>query len=119
MPAEALTQLSFLTFYLRVFPTKGISVAAYTLMVVSIIFGISNSFVMIFQATPVDYFWNSWTGEYKGTTIQINAYSWYKAAMQIFMDLCILSLPIGPLLKLDLTLKQKLRIFVMFCAGFL
>lgn len=119
MPAEALTQLSFLFFYLRVFPTKSISWMAYTLMVISAMFGISNTFVMIFQATPVSFFWNGWTGEYKGTTIKINDYSWYKAAMQIVMDLCILSLPIRPLMGLSLTLRKKARIFLMFCAGFL
>ncbi|RJE22111.1 hypothetical protein PHISCL_05550 [Aspergillus sclerotialis] len=119
MPAEALTQLSFLFFYIRVFPTKSISWIAYVLIVVSIMFGISNTFVMIFQTTPVTFFWNGWTGEYKGTSIQINDYSWYKAAMQIVTDLCILSLPIHPLMGLSLTLKKKARIFLMFCAGFL
>lgn len=119
MPAEALTQLSFLCFYLRVFPTKSVYWTAGILIAVSIGFGISNTFVMIFQCIPVSYFWNTWTGEYKGTCININAYSWYKAAMQILIDLCIITLPIRPLMGLSLTLKKRARIFLMFCAGFL
>lgn len=119
MPAEALTQLSFLFFYLRVFPTRSIYGVAYTLIALSIGFGISNTFVMIFQCTPVSFFWNAWTGEYEGACIEINSYSWYKAAMQIAMDLCIMSIPIRPLMALSLTKAKKARIFIMFTAGFL
>jgi hypothetical protein len=119
MPAEALTQLSFLFFYLRVFQTRSIYGMAYTLVALSIGFGISNTFVMIFQCTPVSFFWKGWTGQYAGTCIKISIYSWYKAAMQIAMDLIIMSIPIRPLMGLSLTKAKKARICLMFCAGFL
>lgn len=119
MPAEALTQISFLAFYLRIFPSATFHRAAYGLMIFSACFGISNTFVMIFQCTPVWFFWFGWTGEYQGSCIDINTYSWYKAAMQIAMDLSILSLPIRPLLHLSLNIKKKIQIVLMFCTGFL
>ena len=119
MPAEALTQISFLAFYLRIFPSEKFHRIAYGLMIFSACFGISNTFVMIFQCTPVWFFWSGWTGEYPGSCIDINTYSWYKAAMQIAMDLSILSLPIWPLLHLSLNIKKKIQIVLMFCTGFL
>lgn len=119
MPSEALTQLSFLVFFLRVFPTRDIYRMALALMGVSIMFGFSNMFVMIFQCAPISFFWKAWTGEYKGMCIKVNNYSWYKAGMQIFIDLCIISLPIRPLMGLSLTRRKKVRIFLMFCSGFL
>ncbi|KAJ6007265.1 hypothetical protein N7540_011241 [Penicillium herquei] len=118
MAAEALTQLSFLAFYLRIFPIRSFQIICYCLMGLSICFGISNSFVMIFQCTPIPYFWSGWTGEYAGSCIDINGYSWYKAAVQIAMDLGIIGLPIWPLLHTAMGLKKKVQIILMFCTGF-
>lgn len=119
MAAEALTQISFLAFYLRIFPSQTFHRIAYVLMGLSACFGISNAFVMIFQCTPVSFFWFGWAGEMKGACIDISSYSWYKAAMQIAMDMSILSLPIWPLVHLSLKLKKKIQIVLMFCTGFL
>ncbi|KAL4751314.1 hypothetical protein BDW72DRAFT_203155 [Aspergillus terricola var. indicus] len=118
MPAEAFTQLSFLAFYHRIFPPK-YKYPIYTLSAISTCFGISNTLIMIFQCTPVSFFWNSWTGEVSGTCIDINTYSWYRAAMQICMDVSIISFPIWPLSRLALSTRKKVMVLVMFCTGFL
>lgn len=119
MTTGALAQLSFLAFYLRIFPNRGINLATYILMGLSASFGISNAFVMIFQCTPVSFFWTSWTGEYEGTCVQVKAYSWYKAALQILMDIAIIALPILPLTKLSMRKKKKVQVVLMFCTGFM
>ncbi|RDW60501.1 uncharacterized protein DSM5745_10959 [Aspergillus mulundensis] len=120
MPAEALTQLSFLAFYTRIFPPSyNLKPAIIILAGTSVAFGISNTLIMIFQCTPVSYFWQSWTGEASGSCIDISAYSWYRAAMQIVMDLSIISLPIRPVWKLALSTRKKVLVLVMFCTGFL
>ena len=118
MAAEALTQLSFLSFYLRIFPIEHFQRVVYILMGFSICFGISNTFVMIFQCTPVTFFWQGWTGEYAGSCIDINGYSWYKAIIQIVMDIAIIALPIWPLLKTSMNARKKFQILLMFCTGF-
>ena len=117
--AEALTQLSFLAFYLRIFPSQTFHRITHCWMGLSVCFRISNTFVMVFQCTPVPYFWSGWTGESKGSCININSFSWYKAAVQIAMDISIISLPIWPLVKLSLNTKKRLQIILMFCTGFL
>lgn len=119
MPAEALTQLSFLTFYLMIFPSQTFRLITYGLICFSVCFGISNTLVMVFQCTPVSFFWTGWTGELKGTCLDINAYSWYKAAMQIAVDLIIIALPIRPLMQSSLNTKKKVQVILMFGTGFL
>lgn len=118
MAAEALTQLTFLTFYLRIFPLDRFKLIVFILMGLSICFGISNTFVMIFQCTPVTFFWHGWTGEYKGSCIDISTYSWYKASVQIVMDIAIIALPIWPLINTSMNARKKLQIGLMFCTGF-
>ncbi|KAF9893352.1 hypothetical protein FE257_011784 [Aspergillus nanangensis] len=119
MPSETLTQLSFLAFYLRIFPPSKYQYMAYALGVVSMCFGISNTLVIIFQCTPVSFVWTKWVGETAGSCIDINSYSWYRAAMQIVMDLSIIALPLWPLSKLSLSKRKKTLVLVMFCTGFL
>jgi hypothetical protein len=119
MPSEAFTQLSFLAFYLRIFPPSKYRYFAYALGAISICFGISNTFIMIFQCTPVSYFWTNWTGETTGSCIDISSYSWYRAAMQIAMDLSIIGLPLWPLSKLSLSKRKRTLVLLMFCTGFL
>ncbi|PLB50889.1 hypothetical protein P170DRAFT_493031 [Aspergillus steynii IBT 23096] len=121
MPSEAFTQLSFLTFYLRIFPPSKYQYIAYALGVLSVCFGTSNTLIMIFQCTPVSFFWTNWTGETTGSCIDISAYSWYRAAMQIAMDMSIIALPLWPLSTLQITMskRKKTLIMLMFCTGFL
>jgi hypothetical protein len=113
------TQLSILAFYLRVFDSKMFRHVAYSIGVFAICFGISNTFSMIFQCTPVSFFWNGWTGEHAGKCIDINSFSWARAAIEIFIDLAIISLPIPLLLGLKLSWNKKLQILSMFSIGFL
>ncbi|OKP05845.1 hypothetical protein PENSUB_6565 [Penicillium subrubescens] len=119
MAAKALTQLSFLTFYLRIFPSDEFHRITYCLMGLSACFGISNTFVTIFQCNPVLYFWSGGTGEYTGNCIDIKSFSWYKAAMQIAMDISIISLPIWPLIHVSVNIKRKIQMILMFGTGFL
>jgi hypothetical protein len=74
---------------------------------------------MIFQCTPVSFFWNGWTGEFAGKCININLFSWIRAGVEICIDLAIISLPIPMLVKLQMSWKKKVQILAMFGIGFL
>lgn len=63
--------------------------------------------------------WDGWTGEYVGKCININTFSWIRAAIEIIIDLAIISLPIPLLLGLKLNWHKKLQILSMFSVGFL
>ena len=119
MISEMFTQLSILFFYLRVFDSTLFRKCAIGISVFVVCFGVANTFSMIFQCTPISFFWNGWTGEYAGKCININAFSWIRAAIEIIIDLAIISLPIPLLLGLKLKWHKKLQILSMFSIGFL
>ncbi|KAK5239971.1 hypothetical protein LTR40_014133, partial [Exophiala xenobiotica] len=87
-------------------------------MGISVGFGIANTFAMIFQCTPIPFFWQGWAGETTGTCININLFSWIRAAVEIGLDIAVLSLPIPMLLKLDMSWRKKIQVIMMFSVGF-
>ena len=94
MAAEMFVQLSLLAFYLRVFASSLFKTIVKVMMVVVVCFGVANTFTMIFQCTPVQFFWRGWAGEMAGNCININLYSWIRAAIEIAIDVAIIILPI-------------------------
>ncbi|KAK7427394.1 hypothetical protein QQZ08_006163 [Neonectria magnoliae] len=120
MLAEMLVQMSLLAFYIRVFPAAAHSVrtCSWALMGVVICFGIANTCAMIFQCTPVPYFWTGWSGETTGSCIDINLFSWIRAAIEIGIDVTILSLPLPTVVKLQMSWKKKFQVLLMFAIGF-
>jgi hypothetical protein len=121
MFAEMLVQLSFLAFYIRVFPEDSLLIrrGAWVLMAVVVCFGTANTFTMVFQCTPVSFFWTGWAGETVGKCIDINLYSWIRAAVEIAIDVCILSLPLPKLIRLHMGWKRKFQVLLMFAMGFM
>ncbi|KAH6892391.1 hypothetical protein B0T10DRAFT_559979 [Thelonectria olida] len=120
MVAEMLVQMSLLAFYIRVFPGASVFVrrASWALMGVVACFGIANTCSMIFQCTPIPFFWKGWSGEVKGRCIDINLFSWIRAAIEIAIDVAILSLPLPSVVKLQMNWKKKVQVLIMFALGF-
>lgn len=121
MFAEMLVQMSLLAFYIRVFPVNSLLVrnGSWVLMGIVLCFGLANTCVMVFQCLPISYFWTSWSGETTGTCININYFSWARAAVEIAIDVCILSLPLPSLWKLQMGWKKKIQVLMMFALGFM
>ncbi|KAH7308650.1 hypothetical protein B0I35DRAFT_442359 [Stachybotrys elegans] len=120
MFAEMCVQLSLLVFYLRVFPKSSrlVHVGSWILGGIVTCFGIANTLTMVFQCTPIPFFWNGWAGEMAGTCIDINLYSWIRAAIEIALDVAIMALPLPSLLALQLSRRKKLQTLGMFALGF-
>ncbi|KAI0394540.1 hypothetical protein F5Y17DRAFT_457887 [Xylariaceae sp. FL0594] len=120
-PSEMFTQLSILAFYRRVFAKTSdlLQKGSVFLMVFVVLFGVANTLTIIFQCTPVDYFWTSWTGEVAGgRCIDISLFSWSRAAIEIAVDIAIISLPLRDLSRLQLSWRMKAQVILMFSLGF-
>ncbi|KAI0509560.1 hypothetical protein F5B22DRAFT_326580 [Xylaria bambusicola] len=119
-PSEMFTQLSILAFYRRIFANTStlLQRGSIFLMVFVVLFGVANTLVIIFQCTPIDFFWTGWTGETTGTCIDINLFSWARAAIEIAVDIAIISLPLHDIIKTQLSWKMKIQVFIMFALGF-
>ncbi|KAF3031821.1 hypothetical protein E8E12_002329 [Didymella heteroderae] len=120
MLAEALCQMSILAFYLRIMVEPRLRIVVWILLGVVTCFGIANVFAMIFQCTPIPFFWDGWRGEMAGFCgVDVRLFGFARGGIEIFLDLAILTLPLPMLAKLNMSPKKKLQIMSMFCVGFI
>jgi hypothetical protein len=118
MVTECFCQLSILAFCLRLMVDKKTRLVVWGLLGFTVAFGLANTFVMIFQCTPISGFWEGWKGESPSTCVQVNLFSYVRGGIEICLDLAILVLPLPMVFKLQLSWEKKLRLFSMFCVGF-
>jgi hypothetical protein len=119
MTAECLCQLSILAFYLRIMVEKRVRLVVWIFIAMVTGFGIANVFAMIFQCTPIPFFWDGWRGEMTGYCgVDVQLFGFVRGGVEIFLDLAILSMPLPMLAKLNMSPKKKLQIMSMFCVGF-
>jgi len=116
--AEALCQLSICAFYLRIMTDPKTRVAVWVLIGLVTCFGIGNTFAMIFNCTPIPFFWDGWRGELTGTCIDIRLFGFIRGGIEIALDLTILTLPLPMLYHLQMSMRKKVQIMSMFCVGF-
>ncbi|KAJ5335593.1 hypothetical protein N7452_007996 [Penicillium brevicompactum] len=112
--AVALTKISILLMYARIFPTKGFRLASIILGVISISWAISIIFVSVFQCTPVPRAWNPTV---PGTCINLKGSFIGNAVPNIVTDIAILSLPVRAVWGLHANLVHRLSVIGMFLLG--
>lgn len=114
-----LTKISFLLFYLRIFPHSRIHWLINGTIGVVICYGVAFLFAFIFQCSPIDFNWLGWDGEHKGSCVDKNALVLAAAAANIVLDLWVIALPIPTLLHLQTSIFMKFQIIILFSVGFL
>jgi hypothetical protein len=117
--ALALTKVSILIFYLKVFPKRSFRTCVYILISMNISYAMAYDFALIFQCSPIDGAWRAWDREYEAKRISINILGWSAAAINIALDLATIILPLPQLLELSMSLYKKVQIMLMFAVGFL
>ncbi|VUC24531.1 unnamed protein product [Clonostachys rosea] len=113
----ALVKLLFLSFYLKVFPTRVVQQILWGTFAVTALWGIGFVFLVIFQCQPISYFWKKWDGLHDGTCLDANTIGWANASSGIALDLWILAIPLLQLRKLQLKWKKKIGVVLMFLVG--
>ena len=88
---------------------------------IAVVFGYAITFTLadVFQCRPIDLAWNKFRSEPNGRCNNFNAQTWANAAINIAIDITVLTLPMPQLLKLSLSRKKKISIFLMFSIGIL
>ena len=117
--ATVCTRISILLFYRRVFPIYKVKLVTKWMLVVNVAFCISFFFPLVFQCSPISHAWTRWSQETGGKCIDLNAGGWSLAAINIVLDLAVLTLPLPILFGLQLTFswQKKMRLFLMFSSG--
>lgn len=116
----ALTKVSLLCFFLRVFPNKKLRWATFaTIGLVSVSTAVLV-FMQIFQCVPVRYVWERIKGQFgPHSCLDINKLAYTAAAFSITEDVIILILPLPSLIRLNVNLRTKIGIILMFSLGIL
>jgi hypothetical protein len=107
-------KLSLLAFYLRLSPNKTFRITVYTMMAVSICFGVGSVLSAGLQCIPTAMLWDI---NVKGKCLDINLFYFANAALNIVTDTIIYCLPIPTLWKLQLPVVQRIGLCVVLGLG--
>jgi hypothetical protein len=113
----AITKISILLFYLRIFPQQGLRRAIYVTIVFCVLYIIAFVTPTALQCIPVRYAWERWDGEHHGKCINLNADAWASAAFNIVLDLVVICLPLRELKNLAMSRRRKFGVMLMFLGG--
>ncbi|KAI4234895.1 MAG: hypothetical protein LQ352_008145 [Teloschistes flavicans] len=110
----ALTKVSFLLLYRRIFPQRHFHVILWVIGTVTVAFTIANVFFVIFSCHPIRGAWNPLI---KAKCINGDAAVLAVAILTIITDLIILGLPLPLVWKLHLPALQKLQLSGVLLIG--
>ncbi|KAL3464295.1 hypothetical protein BJX64DRAFT_298567 [Aspergillus heterothallicus] len=110
----ALTKISILFQYLRIFPSYRFCIICYIVLGVVILYStwaIVSGFV---NCVPIAKFWDR---ELPGTCLSFEALWFFNASMNITTDLTLLILPMPLISQLHLPKRQKIALLAVFALG--
>jgi hypothetical protein len=114
----ALTKLSMLFFYLRIFPSQSAQRVLWATVAFTTAYGIAFVTTCLFQCWPVSYNWTKWDRQHQGQCININAFTWSHAVMSICLDFWMLAVPLWQIKSLQMNLKKKIGVGLMLVLPF-
>jgi hypothetical protein len=112
-----LTKISICCFYLRVFPKHALRVRVYTVIGLTVASACAFIPVTIFQCTPIPGAWLRWDGTYKAECRDVMVQALWGAIVSIALDIAIIILPMPELWGLNLSLRRKVGVMLMFAVG--
>lgn len=117
MTGLALTKLSVLAFYHRIFAiTRPLQLAIRAITSFLIAWWVSFAMASILQCIPIQGYWNP-----KINARCVHKYGFYLGAAipNIMIDFVLLIMPLHPLWKLKMRLPQKITLAIVFALGYL
>lgn len=110
-----LTKISIVMQYLRIFATtKAMRIAILATLAFISLYTFEAVIVSIFSCDPVDLFWHH---SKAGTCVNFKAVWFSNAAVNIFSDVLIISLPMPIIQGLNIPRKQKFALMGIFALG--
>ncbi|KAG5982710.1 hypothetical protein E4U55_001500 [Claviceps digitariae] len=113
----AALKLALLFFYIRIFPAVTVQRLLWGTIAFTAMYGLVFIFVASLQCRPVQYFWTKWDGEHSGSCLNVNGLAWSNAVISILLDCWMLAIPLWQLASLNLSVKRKIGVGIMFCVG--
>ncbi|KAJ5175888.1 uncharacterized protein N7482_001765, partial [Penicillium canariense] len=113
----SLAKISVCLFLLRIFQTRSFRYLAYALIAVNAAIGIIWAFVDSFRCVPTRLMWTGWTNEESGKCINFIVSILINCLVNIFVDSVLILMPVWEVAKLQLPLRKKLAVALMFAVG--
>jgi hypothetical protein len=115
-----LTKLSILFVYFHIFPLSvmpRLRILIPITMTITILSSFSQAMAIIFQCTPIHYNWDRLNNGRGGHCINITTWGWANGMLNVILDVWLIALPLPEVIKLNLTLRKKLKAMMMFVVG--
>ncbi|OBT73679.1 hypothetical protein VF21_06164 [Pseudogymnoascus sp. 05NY08] len=112
-----LTKISIIFLYLRIFREKSFLYFAYALIAANVAYLLAFEAISIFQCWPIPGAWRAWDGTYQAKCRNVNLQGWMSATFSIILDVLTLVLPLPSLYKLEMSMKKRIQIMMMFSVG--
>ncbi|KAH7316855.1 CFEM domain-containing protein [Stachybotrys elegans] len=112
-----LTKLSFISFYIRIFTTRGVQRLLWGTFIFTTLWGCACTLAVALECQPISYFWTRWDGLHEGKCVNVNILGQLNAGSNIILDVWVLVVPLWQLRGLQLDWKKKLGVSLMFSTG--
>jgi hypothetical protein len=112
-----LTKLSIQFFFLRVFPSQLAQRLLWGTVIFTALWGIAFVTTCWGQCRPISYVWTNWDGLHEGKCIHVAAFTWTHAVINICIDIWMLAVPLWQISSLQMSLKKKIGVGLMFFVG--
>lgn len=89
----------------------------YVIIVVCALYIVAFVTATALQCIPVRNAWERWDGEHHGHCMNLNAFAWASAGLNMILDLIIIILPIRQVSKLAMSRRRRFGVMVMFLGG--
>ncbi|KAG5916935.1 hypothetical protein E4U42_007451 [Claviceps africana] len=114
-------KLSLCFFYLNIFPGVGIRRCLWMTVVFHILTTVAFGLAIIFGCSPLEYSWTRYDVINKpfasGSCGIFNAGGWVYTGLSVASDLWLITIPLTQVSRLNLHIKKKIGIILMFLTG--
>jgi hypothetical protein len=114
-----LIKILFLRFFFQIFPGKKFKLLVWIIIGFTFAFSITFTFLAAFGCTPISLSWEQWDGEHHGRCLDVNIFAKIHGGINIALDFITLALPISQIWKLQMSLRRKMAVMLMFSVGLL
>ena len=113
----SLAKISVCLFLLRIFQSRTFRYMAYALIGINAATGITWACVDSFRCLPTHLTWTGWMNEEEGHCIDFISSILVNCLVNIFVDSVMIVMPVYEVVQLQLPLKKKLTVALMFVVG--
>ncbi|KAK1574400.1 CFEM domain-containing protein [Colletotrichum navitas] len=112
-----LIKASLILMYLRIFPDRSVRKILWATLALNIVLWVAYLPPAIFVCRPISYFWDGWMKESEGQCIDYNVSTISYSTFQLILDVILLVTPATQIWNLNMSLKKKIGVYLIFGTG--